>query len=173
MLGVGARRQTPTSDSQLKLNLALIEARLKQLRIELPEPRSPVANFVPCNRIGSAVFVSGQITAWNGDYLYIGKVGREISLDEAKDAARVCGLNVISQLKNFLGDLDKVQRIAMVQGFVNAVPEFEDHPKVINGASDLFVEVFGEAGRHARFAIGVASLPFNVAVEIAAVVEVR
>ena len=153
--------------------MALIEARLKQLRIELPEPRSPVANFVACNRIGSAVFVSGQITSWNGDYLYIGKVGREISLDEGRDAARVCALNVISQLKNFLGDLDKVQRIAMVQGFVNAVPEFEDHPKVINGASDVFVEVFGEAGRHARFAIGVASLPFNVAVEIAAVVEVR
>lgn len=153
--------------------MALIEARLKQLRIELPEPRSPVANFVACNRIGSAVFVSGQVTAWNGDYLYIGKVGREVSLDEAKDAARVCGLNVISQLKNYLGDLDKVQRFAMVQGFVNAVPEFEDHPKVINGASDLFVEVFGEAGRHARFAVGVGSLPFNVAVEIAAVVEVR
>ena len=153
--------------------MALIEARLKQLRIELPEPRSPVANFVACNRIGSAVFVSGQVTAWNGDYLYIGKVGREVSLDEGKDAARICALNVISQLKNFLGDLDKVQRIAMVQGFVNAVPEFEDHPKVINGASDLFVEVFGEAGRHARFAIGVGSLPFNVAVEIAAVVEVR
>jgi enamine deaminase RidA (YjgF/YER057c/UK114 family) len=153
--------------------MALIEARLKQLKITLPEPRSPVANFVPCMRVGNAVFVSGQITAWNGDYLHIGKVGREIPLDEAKDAARVCALNVISQLKNFLGDLDKVQKFAMVQGFVNAIPEFEDHPKVINGASDLFVEVFGEAGRHARFAIGVASLPFNVAVEIAAVVEVR
>ena len=153
--------------------MALIEARLKQLKITLPEPRSPVANFLPCTRVGNAVFVSGQITAWNGDYLYIGKVGREISPEEAKDAARVCALNVISQLKNFLGDLDKVQKIAMVQGFVNAVPEFEDHPKVINGASDVFVEVFGEAGRHARFAIGVGSLPFNVAVEIAAVVEVR
>ena len=153
--------------------MALIEARLKQLRIELPEPRSPVANFGPCTRVGTAVFVSGQITAWNGDYLYIGKVGREISPEEARDAARVCALNVISQLKNFLGDLDKVQKIAMVQGFVNAVPEFEDHPKVINGASDVFVDVFGEAGRHARFAIGVGSLPFNVAVEIAAVVEVR
>lgn len=153
--------------------MALIEARLKQLRIELPEPRSPVANFVPCTRVGNAVFVSGQITAWNGDYLHIGKVGREISLEEARDAARVCALNVISQLKNFLGDLDKVQKFAMVQGFVNAVPEFEDHPKVINGASDLLIEVFGEAGRHSRFAIGVGSLPFNVAVEIAAVVEVR
>jgi enamine deaminase RidA (YjgF/YER057c/UK114 family) len=153
--------------------MALIEARLKQLRIELPEPRSPVANFNPCTRVGNAVFVSGQVTAWNGDYLYIGKVGREISPEEAKDAARVCALNVISQLKNFLGDLDKVQKIAMVQGFVNAVPEFEDHPKVINGASDVLVEVFGEAGRHSRFAIGVGSLPFNVAVEVAAVVEVR
>src|SRR5688572_10944477 len=153
--------------------MALIEARLKQLRIELPEPRSPVANFVPCTRIGNTVYVSGQVTAWNGDYLYIGKVGREISLDDARDAARICALNVVSQLGNFLGDLDKVQRIAMVQGFVNAVPEFEDHPKVINGASDVFLEVFGEAGRHARFAIGVGSLPFNVAVEIAAIVEVR
>lgn len=153
--------------------MALIEARLKQLRIELPDPRSPVANLVPCTRVGNAVFVSGQVTAWNGDYLYIGKVGRDISLEEAKDAARICALNVVSQLKNFLGDLDKVQKIAMVQGFVNAVPEFEDHPKVINGASDVLVEIFGEAGRHSRFAIGVGSLPFNVAVEIAAVVEVR
>ena len=153
--------------------MALIEARLKQLRIELPEPRSPVANFVPCTRVGQTVYVSGQITAWNGDYLHIGKVGRDVPLEEAKDAARVCALNVISQLKNFLGDLDKVQRIAMVQGFVNAVPEFEEHPKVINGASEVFIEVFGEAGKHARFAIGVGSLPFNVAVEIAAIVEVR
>ena len=153
--------------------MALIEARLKQLRIELPEPRSPIADFIPCSRIGNTIYVSGQVTAWNGDYLYIGKVGREVSLDEAKDAARVCALNVISQLKNYLGDLDKVQRFAMVQGFVNAVPEFTDHPKVINGASEVLLEVFGEAGRHARFAIGVGSLPFNVAVEVAAIVEVR
>ena len=153
--------------------MALIEARLKQLRIELPAPRSPIADFVPCTRVGNTIYVSGQVTAWNGDYLYIGKVGREVSLDEAKDAARVCALNIISQLKNYLGDLDKVQQVAMVQGFVNAVPEFADHPKVINGASEVLLEVFGEAGRHARFAIGVGSLPFNVAVEIAAIVEVR
>ena len=149
-----------------------IEARLRELKIELPEVRKPVANFVACVQTGNLVFVSGQVTAWNGDYLYKGKVGKEISIEDGQKAARVCALNVIAQARAHLGDLDRIKRFAMVQGFVNAVPEFTDHPKVVNGASDVIVEIFGEVGKHARFAIGVGSLPFNVAVEVAAVLEV-
>jgi enamine deaminase RidA (YjgF/YER057c/UK114 family) len=150
-----------------------IDARLAELRIELPNPNKPVANFVPCVQTGNLLFVSGQVTAWNGEYKYVGKVGREISLEDAQKAARICALNVVAHARAHLGDLDRVARFVMVQGFVNAVPEYADHPKVINGASDVLVEIFGEAGKHARFALGAGSLPFNVAVEIAAVLEVR
>jgi enamine deaminase RidA (YjgF/YER057c/UK114 family) len=150
-----------------------IDARLKELGIELPQAGKPVANFVPCVQSGSTLYVSGQVTALNGQYQHIGKVGRDVSLEDAQRAARLCALNVIAQARAHLGDLDRVTRVVMVQGFVNAVPEFTEHPKVVNGASDLFVQVFGEAGTHARFAIGAGSLPFNVAVEVAAVLEVR
>jgi len=149
-----------------------IEARLKELKIELPKAAAPVANYVPAVLVGSILFVSGQVTFWNGELKYQGKVGKEISLEEARAAARLCALNVLAQAQAQLGSLDRVKRVAMVQGFVNAVPEFADHPKVVNGASDLFVEVFGEAGKHARFAVGAGSLPVNVAVEVAAVLEV-
>lgn len=150
-----------------------IEARLKELGIELPNAAKPVANFVPCVQTGNTLFVAGQVTAWNGEYRHVGKVGRDISLEEAQTAARVCALNVLAQVRAHLGELDRVARMVMVQGFVNAVPDFTEHPRVINGASDLFVQVFGVAGKHARFALGAGSLPFNVAVEIAAVLEVR
>jgi enamine deaminase RidA (YjgF/YER057c/UK114 family) len=150
-----------------------VEKRLKDAGVELPNAAKPVANFVPCVQTGNTLFVSGQVTAWNGEYRYVGKVGREISLEDGQKAARVCALNVLAQAKAHLGDLDRVQRVVMVQGFVNAVPDFTDHPKVINGASDVFVQAFGDAGKHARFALGAGSLPFNVAVEVAAVLEVR
>lgn len=150
-----------------------IAARLSELGITLPKATKPIANFVPCVQTGSTLFVSGQVTHWEGKYLHVGKVGKEISVEEAQKAARVCALNVLAQAAEFLGDLDRVTRVVMVQGFVNAVPEFTDHPKVMNGASDLFVQVFGDAGKHARFALGAGSLPFNVAVEVAAVLEVR
>src|SRR5258705_3306513 len=150
-----------------------VEKRLTQSGIELPTPSKPVANFVPCVQTGSTLFVSGQVTVWNGEYRYVGKVGREISLEDGNKAARICALNILAQAKAHLGDLDRVQRVVMVQGFVNAVPEFTDHPKVINGASDVFVQAFGDAGKHARFALGAGALPFNVAVEVAAVLEVR
>ena len=149
-----------------------IDSRLDELRLELPTAAKPVANFVPAVRSGNTLFVSGQITMWNGELRYVGKVGREITPEEARDAARLCALNVLAQSRAFLGSLDLVTRVCLVQVFVNAVPEFTDHPAVANGASDLFVEVFGEAGKHARMAVGSGSLPFNVAVEIAAVLEV-
>lgn len=149
------------------------DARLTELGIELPNATKPVANFVPCVQTGNTLFVSGQVTAWNGEYRYVGKVGRDISLADAQKAARICALNVLAQAREYLGDLDRVTRVVMVQGFVNAMPDFTDHPTVINGASAVFVQVFGDAGKHARFALGAGSLPFNVAVEVAAVLEVR
>ena len=150
-----------------------VEARLEELRLELPAATKPVANFVPCVLTGNTLYVSGQIPSWNGELRYVGRVGVEVSVDEARAAARLCGLNVLAQARAFLGGLDRVKRVCLVQGFVNAVPGFTDHPAVVNGASDLFVEVFGEAGKHARFAVGAGSLPFNVAVEVAVVLETK
>lgn len=150
-----------------------IETRLANLNITLPTTGKPVANFVPCVQSGNRLYISGQVPMLNGEFRHVGKVGREISLEEAKSAARLCGLNAIAQARNFLGDLDRVTRICMVQGFVNGMPDFTEHPIVLNGASDLFVEVFGDTiGRHARFAVGAGSLPFDVAVEVAVVMEV-
>jgi enamine deaminase RidA (YjgF/YER057c/UK114 family) len=149
-----------------------IDARLERLNVELPTASKPVANFVPCVQVGQLLYVSGQVSSWNGEMRYVGKVGGEISVEDARAAARLCALNVLSQAKAFLGGLDRVKRVCQVQGFVNGVPEFRDHPAVVNGASDLFVEVFGDAGKHARFAVGAGSLPFGVAVEIAVVLEV-
>ena len=147
-----------------------IQARLDDLRIQLPTATPPVANFVPCVQTGDLLFVSGQISADDGRLRYSGKVGREVPITEAREAARLCALNVLAQAQSFLGRLDRVQRVCQLQVFVNAVPEFTDHSTVANGASDLLVEVFGEAaGAHARFAVGVGSLPLDAAVEVAAV----
>jgi enamine deaminase RidA (YjgF/YER057c/UK114 family) len=150
-----------------------IEARLHDLRIELPAATPPVANFVPCVQMGELLFVSGQISSENGRLRYAGKVGREVPTEQAREAARLCALNVLAQAQSFLGRLDRVQRVCQLQVFVNAAPEFTEHSTVANGASDLLVEVFGfAAGAHARFAVGVGSLPFDAAVEVAAVLAV-
>jgi enamine deaminase RidA (YjgF/YER057c/UK114 family) len=151
-----------------------IDARLARLGIALPTAPRPVANFVPCVLSGATLYVSGQVPALDGELRYRGKVGREVSLEDARAAARLCALNILAQARAHLGHLDRVARVCMVQGFVNAIPEFTEHPQVINGASDLFVQVFGEEiGSHARFALGAGSLPFNVAVEVAAILEVH
>jgi len=151
-----------------------IAARLAELGLELPDATAPVANFVGCVQSGHTLFVSGQISSWNGELRYVGKVGRDISVTDAKAAARLCALNLIAQVQASLGDLERVRRVCMLQVFVNAAPEFRDHPLVANGASDLLVEVFGAAaGKHARFAVGAGSLPFNVAVEVAAILEIE
>lgn len=149
-----------------------IDARLAELGLELPAPAAPVGNFVPCVQSGHTLYVSGQVPRQDGRLAYVGKVGREIALDDAKAAARLCALAVLALAKSQIGSLNKVRRVCMVQGFVNAVPEFTDHPAVVNGASDLLVQLFGERGRHARFAVGAGSLPGNVAVEVAAILEV-
>ena len=151
----------------------VIEARLAELGIDLPEAAAPAANYVPYVVSGNHVFVAGQITLHNGELKYQGKLGQEFSVDEGYQAARLCALNIIAQVKAACGgDLDRGVRIVRLGGFVNADGNFHDHPKVINGASDLMVEVFGDKGRHARAAVGCPALPLNVATEVDAIVEI-
>ena len=150
-----------------------IEARLKELRIELPEPTAPMANYVPFTISGNLVFVAGQISQWNGERRHVGKLGAGISIEQGRDAARLCALNVLTHLRTACGgDLDRVRRCVQLRGFVNCTPEFSDMPQIVNGASDLMVEIFGDAGRHARAAVGVSSLPAGVSVEVEAVFEI-
>jgi enamine deaminase RidA (YjgF/YER057c/UK114 family) len=150
-----------------------IAARLKELALALPDAPAPVANYVPAVRAGSLLHVSGQIPLEGGKPQFIGKLGREFGVEQGQQAARLCALNVLAQAHAALGgDLDRVVRCVRVGGFVNCTPEFTDQPQVVNGASDLFVAVLGDAGRHARAAVGCASLPRGVAVEVEAVFEV-
>jgi len=150
-----------------------IDARLAELGIALPTPFPPVASYVPYVVSGNLVFISGQVTADATRLKYVGVVGKDLSFEDGKAAARLSALNVIAQVKAACGgDLDRVKRCVKVTVFVNAVPGFTQHPEVANGASDLIVEVFGEAGRHARAAVGAGSLPRNVAAEVEAVFEI-
>jgi enamine deaminase RidA (YjgF/YER057c/UK114 family) len=150
-----------------------IDARLQELNITLPAPPAPVASYVPYVVTGNTVFISGQVTMADGGLKYVGKVGADISLEDGKAAARLCAINVIAQVKAACGgDLDRVKRCVKVGVFVNAVPDFTQHPEVANGASDLFQEVFGDAGKHARAAVGAGSLPRGVAAEVEAVFEI-
>ena len=150
-----------------------IEARLKQLGIELPQPSAPVANYMPFAVSGNLVFIAGQVSQWNGEFRHIGKLGAGISIEEGRQGARLCALNILAHLRVACGgDLDRVRRILRLGGFVNCTPEFTDMPRVVNGASDLMVEVFGDSGRHARAAVGMSSLPAGVAVEVEATCEI-
>ena len=154
--------------------MSTIENRLSELGITLPEPAAPVANYVAYVVSGNLVFVSGQVTIGPDGIEYQGKVGDDISVDDAVKAARLCAINILSQVKAACGgDLERVRRCVKLGGFVNSTPEFTDHPKVINGASDLMVDVLGDRGKHARFAVGAGSLPLNVAVEVDAVFEIE
>jgi enamine deaminase RidA (YjgF/YER057c/UK114 family) len=151
-----------------------IDKRLAELGVTVSVPAKPVANYVGWARTGNLVFTAGQVTLKDGKFEYLGKVGKEISTEDAAKAARLCAINVIAQLRDACdGNLDRVKRIVKVVGFVNGAPDFTEHPKVINGASDLLVEVFGEKGKHARSAVGSGSLPLNVAVEVEAVAEIE
>ena len=151
-----------------------IERRLSELGLVLPEPAAPAANYVPFVISGATVYVSGQLPMEDGKVTVTGKVGADVSVEEAQAAARLVALNILAQAKAAAGgDLDRIQRCVKLGGFVNAAPGFTDHPKVINGASDLMAEVLGERGRHARFAAGAGSLPFDAAVEIDAVFELE
>ena len=148
-----------------------IENRLAELGITLPDAPAPAANYVPFVQSGNLVFVSGQISQ-DENGLITGKLGDGVSLEQGAAAARRCGLALIAQLKAAVGDLDRVKRVVKLSGFVNSTADFTDQPKVVNGCSDLMVEVFGDAGRHARAAVSSPSLPLGVAVEIEAVFEI-
>ncbi len=150
-----------------------IEARLKELDIELPKAPTAAANYVPYVVSGNLVFVAGQVPFVDGELKYVGRVGDDMELEEGEAAARVCALNIIAQVKAACdGDLDRVVRCVKIGGFVNSADDFDRQPWVINGASDLLFEVFGDKGRHARFAVGSNVLPLGVSVEIDAVFEI-
>jgi len=149
-----------------------VEAKLAELGLTLPEPAAPVAAYVPVVVENGFAHVSGQVSMQDG-VLIRGRLGEDVSLTLGIEAARACGLMILAQLKAALGDLSRVERVVKLGAFVNSTADFVDHPKVANGASELMVAVFGEAGRHARAAVGVPSLPLGVAVEIDAVVAVR
>ncbi len=150
-----------------------IIARLHELGLTLPKPASPLANYVPYVKSGKLLFVSGQLALGPNGLEYAGTVGDGVTVEEGKRAARLAALNVIAQAAAALdGDLDRVSRVVKVTGWVNSSAGFTQHPEIVNGASDLFVEVFGDAGRHARAAVGASSLPKNSAVEIDAVIEI-
>jgi enamine deaminase RidA (YjgF/YER057c/UK114 family) len=151
-----------------------IDENLKALGIVLPTPMKPVANYVPWVKSGNMVYISGQGAVVEGKVLFSGKLGDTVSLEDGAKSARLTGINLLAQLREAAdGDLSKVKRIVKLVGFVACTAEFADQPKVINGASDLMVEVFGEKGRHARSAVGVPSLPLNFSVEIEAIVELE
>lgn len=148
-----------------------IETRLGELGVTLPDAPAPAANYVPYVISGHLLFVSGQI-AQGPDGPIRGKLGAGLDVEAGAAAARACALSLIAQARAAIGDLDRIARVVKLTGFVNAAPDFTDHPKVINGASDLFVEVFGDKGRHARAAVGAPSLPLGVAVEIEGIFEI-
>jgi enamine deaminase RidA (YjgF/YER057c/UK114 family) len=153
--------------------MGIVDKRLAERRIELPQASKPGANYLPFVRSGNLLFMTGQLSQWNGERRFIGKLGREFSVEQGQQAARLCGLNLIAHLRAALaGDLDRLTRCVRVGGFVNSMPDFHGQSQVVNGASDLFVDVFGEAGRHTRMAVGVAALPYDVAVEVEAIFEV-
>ena len=149
----------------------MIEDKLRELSIDLPTPPNPAGSYIPVVTTGNLAFVSGQIPMKEGKVVFEGKVPNEQSLDAARDAAKICIINGLARLKANLGSLDKITKFVRISGFVNSNPEFTEQPKVINAASDLLVEIFGDMAKHSRIAVGVASLPLNSTVEIDMVVE--
>ena len=153
--------------------MSLIDNRLNELGIILPKPPKAAANYIPFKISDKFIFVSGQVPIKDGNFV-IGKVGNTITLEEAKEAAKICGISIISQLKKATeNNLDKINSIIKISGFVNCTNDFTEHPEVINGASEIMVDVFGEIGRHARFAVGSNSLPKGVCVEVDAIAQLK
>ncbi len=149
----------------------MIEDKLKKLSIEIPTPPSPAGSYIPVVTTGNLAYVSGQIPMKEGKVVFEGKVPENQSLESAREAAKICIINGLAQLKANLGSLDKIIKFVRISGFVNSNPDFTEQPKVINAASDLLVEIFGEMAKHSRIAVGVASLPLNSTVEIDMVIE--
>lgn len=150
----------------------MIEEKLASLGITLPVPPAPAGSYVPVVISGNLAFVAGQIPAEGGQVKFKGKVGRDLPVEAGQQAARLCTINALAQLKAALGSLDRIKRFVKVTGFVNCDPSFIEQPKVVNGASDLLVQVFGESGKHARAAVGVSSLPLDSAVEVEFIAEI-
>lgn len=152
-----------------------VESTIESMGLTLPQPARPVASYVPALRTGDLIYCSGQIPVRDGEVVYRGQVGAEgdISEDDAYDAARICALNCLAAIKAVVGDLDAITRIVRINGYVNSAPGFTDQPTVVNGASDLLKQVFGDRGEHTRVAVGVAELPLDAAVEVDMIVEVR
>jgi len=150
----------------------VIEEKIKSIGINLPIPPNPAGSYIPVVRTGNLLYVSGQIPMEEGKVTFTGKVS-DANIETAQKSARICAINILAQLKKELGDLEKISKIVRLSGFVNSGPEFTQQPKVINAASDLFYEIFGECGKHSRIAVSVSSLPLNSMTEIDAVVEIR
>ncbi len=153
--------------------MPLIEDKLKEIGYELPPPPPPGGSYVPAVRTGNLVFLAGVVSRRADGSTIVGKLGRDLTIEEGYEAARLCGLNLLSNLKQELGNLDKVKRVVKLLAMVNSDPEFPSPPAVANGCSDLFVELFGEKGKHSRSAVGLATLPNGAAVEIEAIIEVE
>lgn len=153
--------------------MSKIEARLKEMNIELPPVGEPRFSYIPCNRTGNLLYLSGQDCRINGVLMYEGKVGSDLTIEQGQEAARQVIINCLAVMKSYLGDLDRVVKIVKLLGFVNSAPGFGDQPYIMNGASNLLIDVFGESGRHARSAIGTSDLPFHTPVEIELIVEIK
>jgi len=149
----------------------LIEEKIKSIGIKLPIPPTPAGSYIPVVKSGNLLYVSGQIPMIDGKVRFTGKVSDE-NIETAKESARICAINILAQIKKELGDFEKISKIVRLSGFVNSLPEFTQHPKVINAASDLFYDIFGESGKHSRVAVGVSSLPLNSMTEIDAIIEI-
>ena len=150
-----------------------IENRLGQIGLKLPDVPKPVAAYIPAKQSGNLVFTAGQLPMVNGEIVSKGLLGQDVEIDEANKAARICTLNALAAIKGVIGDLDRIKQIVRVVGYVASVPTFTQQPAVVNGASELLLEIFGEAGKHARSAVGMAVLPLNASVEIELTVEVE
>ena len=153
--------------------MSRIESKLKELGILLPEPAKPVAAYIPAKQSGKLVFTAGQLPMVKGELTSTGLLGQDVEVEEANKAARVCTLNALAAIKGVIGDLDRIKQIVRVVGYVASVPTFTQQPAVVNGASELLLEIFGETGKHARSAVGMAVLPLNASVEIELTVEVE
>jgi enamine deaminase RidA (YjgF/YER057c/UK114 family) len=149
------------------------EAKLTEMGIVVPAAPKPVAAYVPAVQIGDIIYTSGQIPFVDGQIKYKGKLGKDVTVEQGYDAAKVCVINALAAVKSLAGSLDNIEKIIKVVGFVNSAPGFTDQPKVINGASELLAEVFGQAGAHARSAVGVAELPIDSAVEVELIVKLK
>ena len=153
--------------------MANIESRMKEMGLALPEAPKPVAAYIPAKQSGNLVFTAGQLPMVNGELISIGLLGQDVEIDEANKAARICTLNALAAIKGLIGDLDRIKQIVRVVGYVASIPTFTQQPAVVNGASELLLEIFGESGKHARSAVGMAVLPLNASVEIELTVEVE